>query len=122
MRHQKTSVRHATEGDFVRFYGALPPQHWAGVVVESDRMIHAIGGVYAQENGVWCAWAHMGPGSRCWKHLHQGAKLVLDQAVKLGLPIYCTADPSIEASSRWLERLGFKPTGDVVDNQTVWKL
>lgn len=106
----------------MRFYGALPPKHWTGVVVVSDRMIHAFGGLYAQDDGTWCAWAQMGPGSRCYKHMHQAAKIVIDAAKADGLPVYCTADPDIPASERWLVRLGFNPTGQFVENQSVWRL
>lgn len=52
--------------------------------------------------------------------LHRLALRTVAMAEAMGEPVHVTRDPNEPTSERWLRRLGFRPTGEVVHDREVW--
>lgn len=112
-------IRPATADDFLEYHGELPPYRvkaFAGVV--GGKVVGIAGLAYPPGSQYPIAWADMQDMAR--RHavtLHKTVKRFFSEYQGR---VVCAADPSIEASGRWLKRLGFTPTGQMTDDGEVW--
>jgi hypothetical protein len=112
-------VRPATAADFLAFHGELPPYRvkaFAGIV--DGEVVGLAGLAFPHGSPMPIAWADMSDDAR--RHavaLHKAAKAFF--AGYRGR-VACAADPAIPASRRWLERLGFVPTGTMSPDGEVY--
>jgi hypothetical protein len=116
----KFTVEPATAEDIEAFGPPFGYRVQAIACKIDDRTI-GVGGIGFLDNGDVALWARLTDEIR--KHpvqLHKTALAFIDEHVrKRGIPLLsATADPSIPAAPRWLERLGFKPVGN---RMYVWR-
>ena len=118
--HRVINLRAATDRDWVRAFGLPAPQCWMGLVADDGRLIHGIGGLVKQDNGLWVAWLRMTPGCRCPLLMHKAAREIVASAREAKLTIYALADRDISGSGQWLKRLGFYRTKRKVGGYKIW--
>lgn len=111
-------LRYATEADFAPFVELpLPWRVRAFAAVDGDRVL-GVGGLAFLPDGTVGAFVHADDEAR--KHkvaAHKAGLRAMQEAKDLGLHcVVAMAAPEIEASERWLLRLGFAPE---VHNDTV---
>lgn len=52
--------------------------------------------------------------------LHRLAVRLLSECRESGFSVRVLRDDDLETSKRWLERLGFEPTGETMNDREVW--
>jgi len=92
------------------------PSRLLGFACRRDGYLVAIGFVLVDEDETWWAsFAKRGDYPRAG--IHRYALSLFAAMDRAGIPeIFATADPKIDRSAEWLERLGFTPT-----ESEVWK-
>lgn len=115
------STRPARALDVVHFTKFYCPERFAGIVVEEDGMRIAAGIVLPLEGKAWLAM-DITPRMREKKiALHRiGLKLV-GAAVEAFGELYVMRDPREKGAKDWLERLGFRETGDLRRGEVVMR-
>lgn len=113
-------LRRATNDDWIVLTKLHPPALWYGFVAETSFMMLGIGGAYRAEDGRWWATFKRLPGVRHTLTAHKAARLTLAVAGDMGISLNAVADEEITGSVAWLERLGFRATGETYLDRTVW--
>jgi len=113
----------ATEEDIHRFYGGIEfKAGWCGRVMRKGSLVAAFGGALESvEPGVWFGFLEVP------KHLRRPSLLrhalsVLNEAKASGATVIRAAcDESIPRAREFMERLGFSPTDETIDDKVVWE-
>ena len=110
-------LRTATGEDWAAITGLPVPGYWIGLVYEENGTALGLGGLFEGADGRW--WATVTSSAvrpvALWKAAHQ----VLDTAAKVGLPVYALADHGVTGAERFLSRLGFVETDEVIAGHRV---
>ena len=115
-------LRPADDRDWRIFYGQPAPLYWSGLVLEDPVMILGIGGLYASEDGRWWAFMKRAPGVGCVFSAQRAAMHMMAVGKEAGLTIHALADPAIVGSDKWLQRLGFRRTDEIMKGLVTWTL
>lgn len=118
----KTEIRYANRGDFDAFLPDPLPCRVRGFALELDGTVIAVGGLAFLPNGMVGTFMHQRDGARRYKvALHKAGLRLVREIQELGIKrVVASADPAIDASARWLERLGFVPTGAASDGHRMF--
>lgn len=116
-------LRYATEADFAGFVELpLPYRVRAFAAVEGERVL-GVGGLAYLPDGTVGAFVHADDEAR--KHkvaAHKAGLRAMAEAEALGLGcVVAMAASDIEASKRWLLRLGFAPEVHNGETAYVWR-
>lgn len=113
-------IRPATLSDFVAFRGEPPLWRTRAWVGELDGKVIGMGGVaYPKDSKMPVIWAEFGSDAyRHGKTLFKSAQAFMRNVSEP--QVACVADHTIEASRRFAERLGFRPTGQFSDDGEVF--
>ena len=113
-------LRMASDDDFRAFFGKEPPEVWNALAGVRDGIVVGIGGVTYSPEGV--AVGFLDTTERPAMALHRAGLHFMSVMRKYEVsPVLTYCDGTIARANAWLERLGFKKTGDVIDGQDVWK-
>lgn len=106
--------------DVEHFSNKPPPYTLNALTAVLDGEVIGMGGTARLPDGTLMAFLELKPGANRYAvTLHKTALRIMREAKERGARrILATADPSIEAAPRWLERLGFKPT--TVEGETIY--
>ena len=118
----KYEILPATKGDLVAFYGASLPMSVRGVVLRADGEPVAVGGVFIQD-GAAIGFSEIKDGvPRPKKHIIKTALGVL-KLFRQHPEVMAFANADEPSAPRFLEYLGFAPTGEHTANGDVylWK-
>ena len=112
-------LRLATDDDFRAYFGCEPPEIWTAQVAVRDEKIIGIGGVVYDIKGQ--ATAFLDTTERPSFVLHRAALRFLKTMRKVGEPSIRTAcQEGIPRAAAWLTKLGFRKTGEIIDEQEIW--
>ncbi len=120
MINSKYQLRYANKKDFDYFYKGeqilYSSKAW---VLASKRQKYAIGGIWTTktQNTVFIKTKKDLPKKELWR----ASKMIIEQLRELGVPMVCFRDDTIENSQKFLEKLGFKYSG-TLNNQEIYKL
>jgi hypothetical protein len=99
-------IRPATRADIDDWYGGEYKRSCRAWVIERGGRPACVAG-YSFEDGYVLMFSDIrdpeAPKTAIWR----GARLVIDHVKRAGLPLLALADPEIQGSGRFLERLGF---------------
>lgn len=111
----------ATASDFEAMFGTAPPWRIRGMAAHRDGACVAIGGLaYAPDGAAMAFYAGTETVQRFPVAITKAVKAGLVAARARGVRrITAECDTTIEAAARWLQRLGFRPSG--VDNIWIWE-
>lgn len=113
-------LRAATDNDYEAFFGRPAPAEWFGLVEARPYLIEGIGCIFrCTEGRYWLAFVRC-PGVSKVKTAHAAAKKLLSMAEERGLTVHALADPDIQGSSKWIERLGFRRSDETKGDLPVW--
>ena len=116
------TLRYATEADFVGFC-ELPLTYRvrAFAAVQGDEVL-GVGGLAFMPDGVVGAFVHAKDEARRFKvAAHKAGLRAMSEARALGLRrVVAIACPNVEASERWLARLGFHTEGEIAAGGKVF--
>lgn len=126
MSKQGTGLRPATDADWLRVFGhaASPPDVWVGLAADGRATVDGLGGMYLTEDGYWWAFfwraKHVrGRGAA----IHRAGRIIADAAREAGIEVRVMRDHRVCTSARWLSRLGFRPTGEIIkDEWEIWQI
>lgn len=113
-------LRYATEADFAGFVELpLPFRVRAFAAVEGERVL-GVGGLAYLPGGTVGAFVHADDEARKYKvAAHKAGLRAMAEAKALGLKqVVAMAETGIDASERWLKRLGFEP--EVVSGMKIY--
>ena len=114
------TIRLATDDDFRAFFGKEPPEVWTAMCGVRDGKVVGIGGVVYSDEGV--AVGFLDAKERPSMTLHRAALRFMTVMKDVGEPYIVTyCDAGMSRAKAWLERLGFRKSGETVDSQEVWK-
>lgn len=99
--------------------GLPVPAYWIGLVCEEGGARVGIGGIYEGVDGRW--WASIKAGARRPVALWRAARDVLEAAGNAGVAVHALADDRIEGAERFLMRIGFRPTDEMIEGYRVLK-
>ena len=102
-------------------FATTPPYRCRAYAVKKDGRVIGIGGLGFMPNGYVFLWAEITDELRALPiTLHKVGKRAIGDAIPLGIKqVYATTDIAFEAADRWIKRLGFSETGEVVDGKKV---
>ena len=118
----KYEILPATKGDIEAFYGASLPMSVRGVVLRANSEPIAIGGVFMKD-GVAIGFSEIKAGcARPKKHIIKTA-LEVQKLLRKHPQVRAFANADEQSAPRFLEHLGFRPTGEHTANGDVylWK-
>ena len=118
----KYEILPATKRDIEAFFGTSLPMSVRGVVLRADNEPIAIGGVFTK-GGVAIGFSEIKDGiSRPKKHIIKAA-LEVQKLLGKYPQVRAFANADEQSAPRFLEYLGFKPTGEHTANGDVylWK-
>lgn len=110
----------ATADDYVAMTGLPEPAEWFGLAYRRPWLVEGIGVVYRAKDGRWWLSFQRAPGVSKVKTAHAAAKRLLAEADARGITLHTLADPRIDGSEAWIERLGFRRSGDAMEGLDVW--
>ncbi len=116
----KYNLRYATKKDFDFFFKGekllYSSRAW---VLCKKRQRFAIGGIWLMktQNTAFVRVKENLPKKEFWKT----SKLVTEELLKLNIPIICFRDSEQINSKKYLEKLGYKQSG-MLNNQEIYKL
>lgn len=115
-------IRPARAMDVVKFTKYRLPERYAGVVCEEDGEVIAMGLIiYGALKRPWVA-LDITPKMREKKAtLHRVGKTLVEAGVKAFGCVYVMRDPDEPGAKAWLERLGFKDTGEIYRGEAVMR-
>jgi RimJ/RimL family protein N-acetyltransferase len=113
-----------TVADDLKHFSDRPPPYrirWARTARIGNEVL-GIGGIASLPDGAAVAFLELKPEARRYPvTLVKAAKLTLETACRMGVRrLVATADPAVESSSRFLDRLGFEATGEHVNGHAVY--
>lgn len=92
-----------------------------GLTLEVDGDIAVLGGVFWKAGRCWAFCSIYDDKARHALILHRRAKLFLRAMSEAGEPaIYTLCDEWVDKARRWMEKLGFEPTGEYIGGREVW--
>lgn len=97
-----------------------PPYRCRAYAVKKDGKVIGIGGLgFLPETTIM--WSEISDELRALPvTLHKVGKRVVADAEALGIKaMYATTDEGFDAAERWISRLGFTATGEVIDGKKV---
>lgn len=105
------SLRYATEADFAGLVDLPLPYRVRAFAAEMNGEVLGVGGLAFFPGGGIAAFVHAKDEARRYKiAAHKAGLRAMAEAKALGLKrVVAMAQDDIEASARWLLRLGFKP-------------
>lgn len=110
----------ATADDYVAMTGMPEPAEWFGLASRRPWLVEGIGVVYRAADGRWWLSFQRAPGVHKVKTAHAAAKRLLAEADGRGLVLHALADPRIDGAEAWIERLGFRRSGEKMEGLDVW--
>lgn len=110
-------LRPARDDDWTSFFHRPAPEHWVGLVEDGA----GIGGMYLAKDGRWWATFHLVPGVKRVKTMQRAALWTLEAARAGEITLHALADETIERSAFWLERLGFRLSGETIEGHQVYQ-
>jgi RimJ/RimL family protein N-acetyltransferase len=118
----KVVLRPATRADFDKMLAEPLPYRVRAFAVEREGDLLGVGGLGFMPDGTVAAFVHTVDGAHRYKvAMHKAGLVTMAEARRLGLRrVVASADPGIEASGRWLERLGFEPTDMDADGHRIY--
>lgn len=98
-----------------------PPYRCLAYCVKKDGRVIGLGGFGFPADGPVFIWSELTDELRALPlTLHRLAKKAIRHIEGMGVRVmYATTDVGFEAAERWVEHLGFVPTGEVVDGKKV---
>lgn len=112
-------LRTATAEDWSAFTGLPVPASWIGLVAERAGAVVGIGALVEDQPGVWVAMVQRAPGVTGTLCLMRGARILLDTARSVGVPVQACADSRIDGAERFLARIGFEWTGETIGDHRM---
>lgn len=114
-------VEKATDMDVARLHCRLSiPFPWEGLTAKKGKTVMGIGGVYVEDSGRVMAFLEIHPSLRK-PLLYRYTITYLKQLKARGLDdIYVKCDTRFPKAEKFLERHGFKPTGEQEDGMELW--
>jgi len=96
------------------------PEQWIGLALDDARGVVGIGAAAEGPDGRWwCVVGRARPEANSFA-LMRGAREILETARAAGVPLHAFADPDIPGSDRFLMRIGFAETSEMVEQHRVW--
>jgi hypothetical protein len=114
------ALRRAEDADWEAMTGMPAPSDWFGLVEASNYLIEGMGAIYRDMCGRWWFAFQRVPFAGKIKTAHKAAKVLLNEAAERGIEVRAIADPRIDGSQLWIERLGFKKTDEEIEGHAVW--
>lgn len=115
-------VEPATDDTFARFYRGVVIHHdWIGYVAKQGRLVVAAGGLVQRPDGQWIGFMDMPAHLRTPLALKYATKLLKEAASRGAASVQVTCDETIPKAEKFLVRLGFEKTEDVVDGKAIWE-
>jgi len=114
------ALQAATDSDWAAIAGRAPPGAWWGYVEARPHFIEGFGAIYQAADGRWWLTFARSPGITKTKSAHAGAKRLLADAAEKGITVHVLADPRIDGAEMWVERLGFRRSGEKLEGLDVW--
>lgn len=111
-------LRDATNDDWRSLVGTDPPGYWHGLVYVEGGAVLGIGGVFEAEDGRW--WAVVKAIEKRPVALMRATREVLAAADRAGVPLLAKPSPQIDGADRFLARIGFRPTPELLGGEPVW--
>lgn len=108
-----------TEIEFRRFYGREPPGPIFGWALRDGLLTLGVGGIVIDEYGERWAFVDALP-SAPRSQWYRVAKRFLEKLRSLGVGTVKAAPGEFATADRFLRRLGFVPTGEMVDGREVY--
>lgn len=107
--------------DYARGVGVDVPEgiEPIGYAAHADGAIIGVGAVF-QISGRWWGIVDAPSLHGCAIALHRAARRLLSECSQHGRTVHVLRDGTLATSERWLSRLGFRPTGEMVNNREVW--
>lgn len=112
----------ADDIDFVRFF-KLPVLEtwWTGYCIKKGKLVKAIGGVVFGDDGRYFAFMDLRGAGRQPLVFRRVWRFLREELTPEGIEeLYVMCDESYPQASRFLERLGFKPTDEFIGEERVW--
>ena len=102
-------------------FATPPPHRCRAYAVKKDGRVIGIGGLGFPAGGPVILWADITDELRALPvTLHKVGKRSIADAIPLGIKrVYATTDQGFAAAERWIKRLGFTDTGEVIDGKKV---
>lgn len=103
--------------------GATSPYPFVGLSGIADGEVVALGGLVHQD-GRWIAGLHMREGG-AFRHpvaLVKASRRILASARRAGLRVVAFCDPELPRAAAFMERLGFRRTGEDIAGEPEWVL
>ena len=116
------ALRLATDDDWTAMFAMPAPGAWFGLVEASAWLVEGLGAVTLCEDGRWWITFARAPGIRKTKTAHTAAKKLIAMAKSENLTLFALADPAICGATLWIERLGFRRSGETREGIDVWTL
>lgn len=116
------ALRPAVDSDWAAVTGMQAPGEWFGFVDDGGWIINGMGAIYRATDGRWWITFVRCPGVGKVKTAHASARRLISQANDMGISVSALADPSIDGSEMWVERLGFRRTAETIEGIHVWTL
>ena len=111
----------ASDDDFARFFGGIQVNgRWVGRAMRRGRLIAGFGGLIEQQDGEWFAFLEV-PAEERKPHVYRHVLAAFADAKEQGAArITAWCDMSIPGALRLMQRLGFKKTDEMMNDNEVW--
>lgn len=121
MRLELARMTRADLLDYARCVGVDVPDgiEPIGYAARDGGAIVGVGAVF-QIGGRWWGIVDAPKLHGCAMALHRAARRLLDDCRNHNRTIHVLRDGALNTSARWLSRLGFRPTGEMVNDREVW--
>jgi hypothetical protein len=115
-------LRRARARDIVKFTRFAVPRNFYGIVAEEDGELIGAGVLlHGALDRMWVALEITDKLRERPIVMHRIGKALVAAAVTAGEELYVMQDQSEPTSQRWLDRLGFRDTGEVFEGERVLK-
>lgn len=112
-------LRTATASDWKALTGLEAPGYWIGLAYEEDGALLGLGALYEGVDGRW--WSSVAANARRPVALWKAAREVLETAAAAGIDVHAMAAPWIDGADKFLLRLGFVATDEMIEGHRVYR-
>ncbi len=111
-------LRSARGEDWVALARHQPPAYWIGLTYEEDGQPLGLGSLFEGVDGRW--WVMVSATCRRPVALWKAARQILETADRADVIVHAFVDHDIDGAERFLRRLGFRGTDEIIEGHRVW--